>query len=78
MFTLTRISDEGLAGSVNEKFLTITLFWFDIISAKSLTINANRYVDILSVGSNVVTVTGMPSMIAFTTSAHKEERFTLC
>lgn len=32
------------------------------MSTKSLTINASRYVDILSVGSNVVTLTGMLSM----------------
>lgn len=40
---------------------------------KSLTINANRYVDILSVGSNVVTLTGMPSMTSSAASVQGEE-----
>lgn len=34
----------------------------DLMLSKSLTINASRYEDILIVGSNVVTLTGSPSM----------------
>lgn len=40
---------------------------------KSLTINASTYVDILSVGSNVVTLTGTPSMTESEVSVQRGE-----
>lgn len=41
--------------------------------AKSLTINASRYVDILFVGSNVVTLTFTPSMTVSAVSVQRGE-----
>lgn len=39
---------------------------------------ASRYVDILSVGSNVVTLTGIPSMLVSVVSVQGEEESDLC
>lgn len=44
---------------------------------KSVTINASRYVDILSVGSNVVTLTATPSMTVSVVSVQGEEELDL-
>lgn len=44
---------------------------------KSLTINASRYVDILFVGSNVVTLTGTSSMKESDVSVQRGEELEL-
>lgn len=47
---------------MREEYLTNKLCFFESTSIKSVTMKASRYVDIVSVGSNVVTLTGRPSM----------------
>lgn len=49
------------------------LFRVELMSTKLQTINASRYVDILSVGSNVVTLKGTPAMTDSAVSVQRGE-----
>lgn len=63
----------------NAQFLTSKLLFCTVwMLTKSLTMKASRYVDILSVGSNVVTLTGVPSMLVSVISVQGEEESDLC